>query len=336
MSASESQPYLPLEIILNVIDFVVPTSSPSPIALAPGHPAAKTILSLLTTSRAIYPVACRLLYTHCMYIHTSQRLSHLLRTLKSANPDLLSSITSLYLRPFPLREDINCLNPPTARDTKDLLKLIGPYLRRLLIDIPLRSLYPEDDLFSVRPILRSAFIDLPVLEEFCSVRDELYLALERDYPSREPPVWSLWPNLKKLALYNQDLSRDDFWTGLRQLQHIETLVMTRSDGTDEVDLQQMWRSQFDSKEETKRLTIVLANVELDQPELRARESWKEDDKLAVEIMNVPISYYGDEDYIVLCQQWIKRGIMSGTLFDEWSRTDEKKKCQTRSVEVANH
>lgn len=224
--------------------------------------------------------------------------------------DPSSYITSLYLRPFPSIGGINSLSLPRVRDTKRLLKLVGPYLRRLLIDIPLQSLYPEDDFFGVRPILHSAFMDLPALEEFCSVRDELFLASESIYPFREPPVWSFWPRLKILALYNRDVfgdtSEDDLWKGLRKLSYMETLVLTRCDGADQVDINQQWRKQFDTEEEVRPLNILLFNVEEHKPHLRGENTWNKNDKVVVKKMNMPISYDEDEDCIDLCQQWVKR------------------------------
>jgi len=174
----------------------------------------------------------------------------------------------------------------------------------------LRSLYPEDDCEGVRPILRSAFTHLPILEKFCSVRDGLFLATEAVYPLQEPPVWSLWPKLRKLALHNQDVSRD-FFEGLKKLQRIEKVVLTRTDGLLEIDVKQTWRIQFDKAEEVRPLEIVLVNVESDHPYFICKEKWTENDKLRIREMNMPISYYGDEDCIVRCQQWVKRRFLAG-------------------------
>ncbi|KAE8441556.1 hypothetical protein EG329_004675 [Mollisiaceae sp. DMI_Dod_QoI] len=319
MLVNSDQLSLPLEIILNIIDFVVSSSKPLPIALVRTLPTTRTLLSLTLTSRAIYPLARRLLYTHCMYISNSQKLALLLRTLTTLSQrsqsaqDPLPSITSLYLRPFAgSYVELN-----KARAIKQLLNIVGPTLRRLVIDMPLRSLYPEDDSDGIRPVLRSAFLDLPALEEFCSVRDELYLATEARFPPHEPPVWSLWPKLKKLALYNQDITAD-FLRGIRKLHNIETLVLTRSDGLYETDLKQTWKNQFDDEGEVRSLDILLANVESDHPPLIGEDRWNEDDRLKVRILNVPISYYGDEDSIVACQQYVKRKFLSGEPVTNWT------------------
>ena len=78
---------------------------------------------------------------------------------------------------------------------------IGQNLRRLVIDMPLRSVYPEDPGGPlVRPRLRHAFESLTNLQEFVSVKDELYLAVTEE--TRETPVWSSWKSLRRLSLYN--------------------------------------------------------------------------------------------------------------------------------------
>lgn len=308
---------LPADIILLVIDFVVPASIQSPIALSVRSTTTKTLLSLTLTSRTIYPTARRLLYTHCLYINTPRRLLDLLKTLSDPsdlskpsqnNGHLLPYITSLYLRPFASYTTIEDLSIATA--VHSLLSILSPHLRRLLIDMPLRSYYPEDDTLGIRPILRSAFADLPALEEFCSVRDELYLDT-LVAPSEESLVWSLWPKLRILVLYNVDVSSHRFWKGLGQLENIETVMLTRSDGLEEVDIKREWRKQFDRVTQPRSLNIVLVNVEAEHRVLVGRDSGKKDDQMQVRELNVPTSYYGDEDPILLCQQWTKRGVLHG-------------------------
>ncbi|CZR62623.1 uncharacterized protein PAC_12520 [Phialocephala subalpina] len=325
MPANQDRKSLPLEIILNVIDFVTPTSNTSPIALVPGHPTTKTILSLTLTSRAIHPVARRLLYANCMYIHTSKRLSLLVRTLTKPHDlyqpsesakDILPCITSLYLRPFPLKYDPSSLDFPTSLKVEQLLKHAGPYLRRLLIDMPLRSLYPEDDALGVKRILRSAFTNLPVLEEFCTVRDELFLSTKIMHPSDEPHVWSLWSKLRTLALYNPAVD-DELLQDLKNVPNIETVVFTRSDCLEETDIKQKWE-RLHRNEEVRPVEFLLVNVEAEHRIPLGKDRWKEDDTVKIRELNVPISYYGDEDEIVLCQQWVKRKFLSGEAAVNWT------------------
>lgn len=253
-------------------------------------------------------------------MHTSQRISLLVRSLESppgsTEDPRLPFITSLYLRPVPHDEHVVNVKWSSIKDTADLMELVRPYLSRLLVDMPLRELFGYHGRGGFQSLLQEAFIGFPLLEEFCSVRDELCSSKRGHGP--QLPDWSSWPSLRKLALYNVDVSDEGFWGGLQKLQHIETVVLTRSDGIDEVDIQQMWRNQFTNKEDMRPLIIVLANVESDQRLLRGRDTWTKDEKLKVETLNIPISYYGDEDIVELCQVWIKRQFLLGTLFSEWS------------------
>lgn len=96
--------------------------------------------------------------------------------------------------------------------------------------MPLRSYYPDEQgAQNLRSLLRQAFISLHAIEEFVSVRDELYLStiLPRDF-SLEPPVWTFWKRLRKLALYNLALDEelDGFINAMPELQ---VIVLTRPD-----------------------------------------------------------------------------------------------------------
>jgi hypothetical protein len=99
--------------------------------------------------------------------------------------------------------------PKSPQLILDLCKIVGPCLTRLVIDIPLRRLRPEDDTKHVRALLRAAFQELVALEEFVSTQDELSLDVtERDGINSDEAVWPTWPNLKRLALYNVDTSSE--------------------------------------------------------------------------------------------------------------------------------
>jgi len=316
MASPQRMPQLPTEILLNIIDSIAPFSDLPEIALPRNHPITKTLVALTYTSRALRPHARRLLYVHCLYVHTENRLRKLLRSIQEsqqhAEGDLLEYATSLYLRPYPVVGTIADVG--ITNDVRLLMTALAPRLRRLLVDIPFRSIYPDEDRLGVRPVLRNAFSSLPVLEEFCSVRDELYLELGA---SDDPGVWSGWERLKMLVLYNVDVATEKFWKGLYLSKNIETVVLTRADGLMEVDMKQEWKNQFVG-EEVRPLEVLLVNVDAEHTIPLGFERWKKEDKMQVRILNVPISYYGDEDLIVICQQWVKRRILQGVPIAEWS------------------
>ncbi len=140
------------------------------------------------------------------------------------------------------------------------------------------------------------------------MRDELYLdCCDQPLNADEPYVWSLWPKLRTLALYNADVSSARFWLGLARLGCLETLVLTRSDGLESVDLKREWRRHCG--DEKRGLNVVLVNVQSEHSVLMGSESWTNDDTVVVRKVNVPISYYGDEDYIELCQEWVERRML---------------------------
>lgn len=189
------------------------------------------------------------------------------------------------------------------------------------VDLPLRYYADEDDeaeneqMLNTRAILRRAFCQLTMLETFCSVRDELFLPKSyRGHVVTDFSVWPFWPKLKTLALYNQDIGMGEFWRELGKLKYFETLVLTRSDALEYVDMKGAWRLHCGDKK--RGLDIVLVNVESLHSELAGRERWKEDE-ISVRELNVPTSYYGDEDVIELCQEWVKRRVLRGNKPADW-------------------
>ena len=325
MSSNTSQPFLPSELILSVIDWVIPRSGPQPIALPPSHPATKTLLSLCRASIITYPTARRLLYTHCLWISNSLRLYSLQDSISGrleahlnaphrTRPEvpILNHTTSLYLS----HDDLLRLYP--SHLLVDFFTLTAPYIRHLVIDMPLRE-YQEDNrgmTDHARATLRLAFSQLTALETFCSVRDELFLEnSDRDFTAIRPPVWSFWPNLKTLALYNEDVDKPNFWSELGKLKDLKTLVLTRADGLEYVDMKLEWRKH--RGDEKRGLEIVLVNVASLHKRPMGREAWK-DDNITVREVNVPISYYGDEDEIELCQEWVKRRMLRGEKPADWT------------------
>lgn len=230
-------------------------------------------------------------------------------------------VTSLYLSYSEIRQ------PDSAKFLDLLFHAIAPYLRHLVIDMPLRDWdHDGDDEAEIRQTrktqatLRRAFSQLTMLETFCSIRDELFLPTYPrgelgGYTVGERTVWPLWSNLKTLALYNQDVMGEDFWEKLGKLKYLETLVLTRADGLMDTDMKQSWRRHCGV--EKRGLDIVLVNVENYREELRGSERWKEDE-ISVRELDVGTSYYGDEDEIELCQEWVKRRVLRGVEPRDWN------------------
>ncbi|KAI5268173.1 hypothetical protein E4T47_07841 [Aureobasidium subglaciale] len=142
--------------------------------------------------------------------------------------------------------------------------------------MPLRSHYPEDDRTeTLRPLLRQGFRKLVELEEFASVRDELYLAYWNPDFNHIPNVQedededdededddddehqedhiitdffpSYWPKLKHLALYNP-IFDTFFMDAISHLPHLQNLVLSRRDfGDDEDNWLQLWDAKVGAR-----------------------------------------------------------------------------------------
>lgn len=316
---------LPADVLLYITELIVPASIYTPVARRADDIATRTLLSLTLTSRIIYPTARRLLYSHCLYIDTPFRLHALLRVLSdpserskpSASAEaLLPFITSLYLEPYEsayLWDEDYCVAAPVATAVHDLLSVLGLRLRRLVMDIHLRRFYGSGD---IRHLLRPAFSNLPSLQEFCSVQDELYLDTAIAHV-QEPLLWSLWPKLRSLTLYNVDVSSKRFWNSLRRLGNIETVVLTRSDALQDVDIKRMWREQFkDEETEARALSIVLIEAETEEKVPLGKDSWNENDEVQVRQVNVPVTRH--DACIRECQQWIQKHAVSGEPVAYWT------------------
>ncbi|KAK6004270.1 hypothetical protein QM012_009120 [Aureobasidium pullulans] len=229
---------LPVELLDRIIWFTIPDLNY--LAYPASHATTKTLLALCRVSRATSCTAKTLLYTHCLYIDKPWRLDLLLTRyfFQSNSPTLISRIENLYLSPF---------SGGTIREKKvvtqiaELFTLLGPSLKRLVNDMPLRSHYPEEDITDqLRPILRRGFEQLIHLEEFCSVKDELYLAYWDPTSSQQAHddevndfMFENWRYLRRIALYNQMLD-SDFRSALTRMPNLESIVLSRPDYEEDI------------------------------------------------------------------------------------------------------
>ncbi|KAG0646151.1 hypothetical protein D0Z07_8430 [Hyphodiscus hymeniophilus] len=313
-----SLPTLPPELILSVIGFVISPTESRAVALRASHLVTKTLVSLLR--------ALRLLHARCLYIDSDARLMSLAASiaqmpheLRTASERLrlmrqsvgVSHILSLYLS----YTEVNDFQ--LAQSVLGLFTAIAPYLRRLVIDMPLRDYDYWDLRMTTASTLREAFSKLTGLDTVCSIRDELFLpGFEPTISVEQTSVWPLWPNLKTLILYNEDIDNEDLWPSLGKLEHFETLVLTRCDGLEETDIKLEWTKNCGQRP----LEVLIVNIEGGHRNPLGRKSWKED-SVVVKEMNVPTSYYGDEDEIELCQEWVKRRVLRGVKPADWDSVE---------------
>ncbi|KAF2029017.1 hypothetical protein EK21DRAFT_44172, partial [Setomelanomma holmii] len=214
---------LPIELVLNVIT----CSLPSPgVLLDPAHPTTQLLLTFTLVCQETRRVASKCLREHCVYLHSEKRLGRYLRAIPQQLA--LRNVATLTLAPF--EEDIDDL--PLCSWVRELLFFTCESLTKLVIDMPLRTCYPEDDHLAVRPVLRESFERLVNLVEFVSVQDELYLDV---FDQEHACVWAHWPRLKRLSLYNV-AADEQFWHRVAAHPCLDTLVLSVPDCLNEVDL----------------------------------------------------------------------------------------------------
>ncbi|KAF9894569.1 hypothetical protein FE257_006454 [Aspergillus nanangensis] len=320
--------YLPNELILEVIEALIPPRSSR--IYSPEHPVTRTLVSLTLTSKLTHQAARRLLLTFCLHINSSKKLDNLLDvnvdTTSESNPPIQPR--SLFLAPFP---SYNIAEPHIVRQVDRLFSQASASLRTLVINIPLRSLYPNEDDQGLRKIVRGAFCRLTALEEFCSAQDELYC--DALTTGDEPAVWTLWPRLKKLALYNACLD-PSFVQGLQGCPNLTHVVFTRADCV----LESLPENVTSTLPWPSLKRVIIVNTHEDHTrEVRRREAgWEtsfvgwlsrgqrttppEDHDYQnleplVSLITVPIPVGKEGNDIEVCQEWVCSHALDGSLWD---------------------
>ncbi|KAF2680714.1 hypothetical protein K458DRAFT_279906, partial [Lentithecium fluviatile CBS 122367] len=273
------------------------------VLLAPSHPITQLLLSFTLVCKETRRLAQRYLLQHCVYLANGLHLSSYLLTIPT-RPEL-RNITALFLAPF--GDTIDSL--PTATWVRELFGFTCSTLRRLIIDMPLRTCHAEDDHLGVRAVLREGFSRLENLEEFVSVQDELYLVL---WDENEAPFWTRWKRLKRLAIYNPDVE-DEFFEHVGKLPELETLVLTRADSLQTTNLK---REYF--RHCQKPLKVLLFNVDGYQIRFSRmlRAGWDTVDpgrKMTISTYTVPLLFEND-CLVETCQDYVRIGAENGTLW----------------------
>jgi hypothetical protein len=361
--------HLPTELLFHIIECLIPSSPP--LGFPASHVVTRTLLKLCLVCKTIHYAAIRCLFAHCVYIDSPDRLKLLQQTLidhqqgrafgsstHHQSPvdkdyphfDLharwesrpISFIKSLFLAPFP-DDTIDC--PEIAPLILGLCTTLSSYLTRLVIDIPLRSLYPEDDTNHVRPFLQAAFQELVVLEEFVSTRDELFLDVtEHDWNNPDVAIWSTWPNLRRLALYNVDVSADSFIQDIQQCRNLTHLVLTRTDGLTERTRSLTPHMTLQISPHLQRVLIVNTASEHRIRPAFSRRKWKQcfvgkvwaalSDRTGygaqIVKVDVAVPVGREDDVIELCQEWVCEAAIQGTL---WESKDAPLLVKSNSKEL---
>lgn len=313
---------LPVELFLNVLDQLVGTrDGRQPVAYAPSDLITKTLRALTLVSRNAYLLSSRYLYTGCLYLDDCTKYARFRRTLSlelgnhpealeygqaGRNDDLFYEadiqrhITSLFISPH----KTEMCGSPMIRlpQVIDLCTTIGSSLKRLAMD--LQPVYaPGSEILRVKPQCgaNNIFMHMPHLEELVCSYDV------PDYFPYPPP------NLKRLAITFQDMSEThlDFCFSISSL---DVLFFLRPPELSAANIDALFE-----RYKGRHLNVVLVDVNAHHLTPRDTRDWKPDDKVSIWEVDVPTSYYGDEDDLLLCDGWMWSHGVQGTLWAQQKR-----------------
>jgi hypothetical protein len=319
-------PSLPLELFLNVLDQLVGTrDGQHPIAYEQSNAITKTLRALTLVSRNTYLIASRYLYSNCLYLDNCTSYARFRRTLglslgnhpqalqygeARGNDELFTEaevsrhITSVFISPTEVQRSIDGKTTPLVRLPQiiDLCSAIGHTLNRLALDFsPVHATPSQVDMN--RPHIREndIFLNMPALEE-------LVVSYHVTSYFRFPP-----PNLKRLAITAQAFG-DIEWEFVFSIKSLEMLVFLRPVELNVLDIDAL----FDTYK-GKSLDIVLVDVNSNHRTPRETRSWKSDDTVRIWEADVPVSFYGDDDELILCDNWVWTHGVKGTLWTQEKR-----------------
>ncbi|KAF1934905.1 hypothetical protein EJ02DRAFT_460830 [Clathrospora elynae] len=317
---------LPLELFLNVLDQLVGSrDGHQAVAYESSNVITKTLRALTLVSRNIYLIASRYLYSHCLYLDHCTNYALFRRTLGlnlgnhpqalrygevGRNDALFTEaeiprhFTSVFISPVEVKRDIGGKITPLVRLPQiiDLCNTIGSTLKRLALDLhPVYATPSEVALIRPHVSENNVFIHMPKLEE-------LIISYEATNYFRFPP-----PNLKRLAITAQELTetQEEFVLSIPSLR---TLVLIRPIDLTAKNIDTMFEAY-----KGKSLDVVLIDVNSNHRTPKETRSWKVDDAVRLWEADVPVSFYGDEDELILCDNWIWTHGVKGTLWSQEKR-----------------
>lgn len=306
-------PKLPPELLLHIIDCGLPRNMQ--LILSAKDKVTKTLLSWTVVSRATYAHASKQLRERCVYLDSSRRLADLLLRLPRIVPTLplplpLSHITSMYLAPFGKSLD----DQPTAMWVRELFFAVSSSLTRLVVEMPFKTLDRLNDHLSVRNILREGFTSLQKLQEFVSLGDFPSLRVQ----DGQMDIWRYWPHIKRLAVFGAPLNTRLFWVDVASLRNLDTLVLARAQHVLEANMKREYVEACHTSLD-RDIKVMLMDVAYDVRDVQSTdwERYDPNDRIVVQMFEVPTSYYGDESALEVVTSWVKRGAVQGTLW-EWN------------------
>lgn len=303
---------LPVELLLNVLDQLVQTrDGRKPIAFAPSDPVAKTLRTLTLVSRNVNRLASRYLYAHCVYLDNDIKYMLFRRTISlerheiernndlSIESDKLLHVTSMFVSPRMTARSGNAASSRICQ-VADLGRLVGATLKRLVLDtLPVEG--QDLQQFGSYTPKTNIFLQMHSLEELVCGWDVTYF-----YP--QPP-----PNLKRLALLLH-VTEDVLLDFCFATSSLEMLVFSRPDHLNAAEIDELFERYTGC-----HLDLVWAATNGNHVTPRNTRDWKEEDKVTMWEVDVPTSFYGDEEETALVGGWMWHHGAKGTLWDQDKR-----------------
>jgi hypothetical protein len=315
---------LPIELILQIINYFTPAHRRALISTS--LTSAQTLLSLTRVSKTTHGEAMNLLRHHCMYLDSNDRLKGLYSCIelqKSPARNMafesvpLRDMASLYLAPF--RYSSGDLE--TAKLASQLIFEVAPTLQKLILAPSLSDL-PD----ATRP-LATAIAGLRQLQEFVCLNG---------YPTGKEPNYGFcngvsdgektemgklwhWPQLRRLALFGVPLDTLSLWEELAKLGCVEEVILARPENVDAVNIKSEYFGALEKLgvELDRNVRFMIMDVAYDVRDIQTAR-WAETDqenRVRVEVYEVPTSFYGDESSVEAVASWFKMGALDGRLWD---------------------
>lgn len=235
-----TQARLPLEIILQIVEASMPVGRPN-FVFDVASPDAQLLASWSQVCRATYEIATRFLRQHCVYINSLARLRGFLQSLEAARSYETASVPSTLPPVLPLTRVSTIyvgLNKQSTRSVhtsyliRRLFRELGSSVRRLILDLPFRTLRGDEDFDNVR-VNREMFqavLALTNLEEFVTLGGLPTLDFwNPNFSLDEENVdfWQRWPKLRLLAGFQVTIREEYLWLNIAKTTSLEKVVLAQ-------------------------------------------------------------------------------------------------------------
>ncbi|KAH7236844.1 uncharacterized protein BKA55DRAFT_521685 [Fusarium redolens] len=280
--------YIPLEIVLQILETSVPPGEPNRII----DVATPEIQQLVTWTRTL---------------EAGSRTS-LCKTIP------LSAVSSIYLGLN--LEEIQSIR--TGALVRDVFLELGGSVRRLIIDLPFRRIAMQHSIDAhIDQVFSRGLQALTNLEEYITLGGLPSLEFWRS----ELNVSQIWPKLRKVAGFSINLSDEGLWYNVARHRNIEHLVITRPYllRLQKWNIKQsiggeLWNSEFGGDSTYARpLKIVIVNHEFSSPIIDTEDGNIHDPDGLLDVSPVEIPMHAKRvDYV--CREWLIKAAKEDTLW----------------------